>query len=167
MWRDYFGPKSQITGVDNDPRCAGLGGDGITVVIGDQEDRKFLADLTRQTGPVDVVIDDGGHSMGQQITTFWQMWPAIRDGGTFITEDVHTSYWITCGGGYRKPGTFIEGVKDMIDSVNARHSQDPAFQPDYLTKTLAGIHVYDSIIVFDKQTHAEPLPPENIGTASF
>jgi Methyltransferase domain len=164
MWRDYFGPGSQVTGVDIDPRCAAAAGDGITVVIGDQEDPAFLASLP---GPFDVVIDDGGHSMGQQIATLKGMWPALADGGTFITEDVHTSYWPSCGGGYRKPGTFAEYAKTMIDRINAWQSQDPALGPDNWTRTLAGMHVYDSVIVFDKQTHAEPAPPENIGAASF
>ena len=160
-------PSRRSSGVDNDLRCAGLTGDGITVVIGDQADRVFLADLRGRIGPVDVVIDDGGHSMGQQLATFGEMWPALKDGGVFIVEDVHTSYWPSCGGGYRKPGTFAEHVKDMIDRVHAFHSHDPGFCPDEWTRSVGGIHVYDSVIVFDKQLHGDPAPPEYTGTASF
>ena len=167
MWKDYFGPAAQVLGVDVDPRCAGLAGDGITVVTGDQDDLAFLDDLAGRVGPVDVVIDDGGHSMSQQIATFTRMWPALRDGGTWITEDVHTSYWPDYGGGYRRPGTFIEHVKSMIDQVNAWHSRNPAFGPDSWTQTIGGIHVYDSIVVFDKEQHGEPAPPLITGTASF
>lgn len=167
MWRDYFGPASRITGVDIDPRCAGLGGDGIDVVIGDQADRGFLAALAAQLGPFDVVIDDGGHSMTQQLVTFTQMWAAVRTGGTFITEDVHTSYWPDYGGGWHRPGTFIEHAKDLIDQINAWHSRDSALLPDEWTATVGGIHVYDSIIVFDKTQRTEPEPPPCIGTASF
>jgi hypothetical protein len=163
MWRDYFGFRSKITGVDIDPRCTVAEADGITVIIGDQED----PDLLTRLGSADVVIDDGGHSMAQQIATLEGMWPQLADGGTFITEDVHTSYWPSCGGGYRRAGTFAEYCKTMIDRVNAWQSQDPALLPDMWTRTLAGMHVYDGIIVFDKQARAEPLPPENIGAASF
>jgi hypothetical protein len=164
MWRDYFGPRSRITGVDIDPRCTVAAGDGIEVITGDQADPGFLASLG---GPFDVIIDDGGHSMTQQLATFQGMWPVLADGGAFITEDVHTSYWPSCGGGHRRAGTFAEYAKTMIDRVNAWQSQDPALLPDMWTRTLAGMHVYDSIIVFDKLNHAEPAPPENIGTASF
>jgi len=164
MWRDYFGPACQVTGADIDPRCLVAAGDGITVVIGDQEDPEFLAGLG---GPFDVIIDDGGHSMTQQVTTLNCMWPALADGGTFITEDTHTSYWPSCGGGYRRPGTFTEHAKTMIDRMHAWQSQDPALLPDMWTRTLAGMHAYDSVIVFDKQARAEPEPPANIGTASF
>lgn len=93
MWRNYFGPDARIVGVDIDPRCASMSGPGIEVVLGDQEDRAFLSRLREQVGPIDVLIEDGGHTMAQQIATFEQMWPAIRDGGVFLIEDLHTSYW--------------------------------------------------------------------------
>lgn len=168
MWRDYFGPGCSVTGADIDPRCACLElGDGITVVTGDQEDREFLRELAGRLGGIDVVIDDGGHSMAQQLATLEGMWPAVRDGGTFLTEDVHTSYRAGYGGGYRRPGTFAERAKDMIDRINAWHSQDPALYADYWTRTVAGMHVYDSIVVLDKETRTEPLPPLTTGSLSF
>lgn len=168
MWRDYFGPGCLVTGVDNDPRCAALElGDGITVITGDQEDRDFLAGLASQTGAPNVVIDDGGHSMAQQLATLEEMWPVLRDGGTFLTEDVHTSYGASWGGGYLRPGTLAERAKELIDRINAWHSQDPALCPDYWTRTVAGMHVYDSIIVLDKETRTEPLPPLMTGSLSF
>jgi cephalosporin hydroxylase len=167
MWRDYFGPGSRVIGVDNDPRCAGITDAGVTVVIGDQEDRGFLARLAADLGPVDVVIDDGGHSMAQQLATFEVMWPALAEGGTFLTEDVHTSYRPDYGGGYRRAGTFAEHAKDMIDAINAWHSHDQALAPGYFTRTVAGMHVYDSVVVFDKGTHGRPEPPAVTGTASF
>ena len=103
MWRDYFGPRSRITGVDIDPRCAQFTGDRIEVVTGDQEDREFLRTIASAAGQPDIVIDDGGHSMGQQIATFEEMWPQIRDGGAYLAEDTHTSYRAEYGGGWRRP----------------------------------------------------------------
>jgi hypothetical protein len=44
--------------------------DDITIVIGAQEDREALSSLVAHTGLVDVVIEDGGHMMGQQIARF-------------------------------------------------------------------------------------------------
>jgi cephalosporin hydroxylase len=115
MWRDYFGRRATITGVDVDPRCAKLTDKGVNVVIGDQEDRKFLNDLADRVGEIDIVIDDGGHTMGQQIATFEELWPRVRDGGIFLVEDLHTSYWPKYGGGYKRSGTFIEYAKNLID----------------------------------------------------
>lgn len=168
MWRDYFGPRCRVTGVDIDPRCAALTGPGITVVTGDQEDRAFLRSLTAKGGRPDIVIDDGGHTMGQQIATLEEMWPQLRDGGTYLAEDLHTSYQAAYGGGYQRPGTFIEYVKSgLIDAVNAWHSESPGLAVDGWTRSLAGIHVYDSIVVLDKARVGHPAPPQVAGHTSF
>lgn len=157
MWKQYFGPGAHITGVDIDPRCADFAEDGIDVMIGDQEDRFFLRKVADQVGTVDVLIEDGGHTMAQQINTFEALWPKIGDGGVFLMEDLHTSYWSNYGGGYRKSGTFIEYAKDLIDQQNAWHSRDPgSFKVDDYTRTIGGMHVYDSIIVFDKAAVSKP-----------
>lgn len=161
MWREYFGPAARIVGVDIDPRCAGLSDEQAEVVIGDQADRAFLAGLARDLGPLDVVIDDGGHTMEQQLATFDVLWPAVRTGGVLLVEDLHTSYWPEYGGGLRAPGTFIERTKALVDTVNAWHSRDADLVPDELTRTVGGIHVYDSIVVLDK---ADRQPPHHAVT---
>ena len=168
MWRDYFGPESWVTGVDIDPRCAALASTGIMVITGDQEDRAFLRTLGTRSGTPDIVIDDGGHTMGQQIATLEEMWPQLADGGTYLAEDLHTSYQDGYGGGYQRPGTFIEYVKHLVDTVNAWHSEDPAaLAVDGWTRTLAGLHVYDSIVVLDKAPVGRPADPQVAGHTSF
>lgn len=157
MWRDYFGPRAHIIGVDIDQRCATLGGRGIDIEIGDQADVDFLHRLAAKVGPIDVVIEDGGHENYQQLTTFREMWPAIKDGGVYLVEDLHTSYWTEYGGGYRRPGTFMEHAKTLLDSVNAWHSRDAhSFTVDEHTRSVRGMHVYDSVVVFDKATVEPP-----------
>ena len=165
MWRSYFGRRARIIGVDIDPRCQAAAGDRIEVVLGNQEDRDFLRDLRERVGPIDVLIEDGGHSMTQQITTLEEMLPAIREGGVYLAEDLHTSYWPDpYGGGLRKPGTFIEYAKNLIDQQHAWHTDD--LEVDGWTRTITGMHVYDSIIVFDKGRVIEPHH-EKTRTPSF
>jgi hypothetical protein len=167
MWKNYFGPQAHITGVDIDPRCAGLAEDRVDVVIGDQEDRGFLRRLARQVGRVDVLIEDGGHTATQQTNTFEEFWPSITDGGVFLMEDLHTAYWEGYNGGYKRPGTFIEYAKDLIDQQHAWHSREPeVFDIDKYTRTIRGMHVYDSIIVFDKGSVKRPTHRKT-GTRSF
>ena len=72
---------------DINPACKALEEDQIEIVIGDQEDRAFLAELRERIGPADIVIDDGGHTMAQQIATFEEMFPAVRNGGVYLVED--------------------------------------------------------------------------------
>lgn len=167
MWKEYFGRKARIIGVDIDPKCATLGEKQIEIVIGDQEDRTFLSQLRDRIGPIDVVIEDGGHTMTQQINTFEEIWPGVRDGGVFLIEDLHTSYWEKYGGGNKRPGTFIEYAKDLVDQLNAWHSKDPStLDVDDYTRSIRGMHIYDSIIVFDKGTVERPTH-ERTGTRSW
>lgn len=167
MWKKYFGRSARIIGVDIDPRCATLTAPGIEVVIGDQEDRDFLQGLSERIGPIDVLIEDGGHTMQQQIATFEVFWPAIRKGGVYLVEDLHTSYWPEFGGGHLKPDTFIEYAKRLIDKLNAWHARPgDGLAPDEYSHTIDGMHVYDSIIVFDKGA-VEPPHHEMTGHPSF
>jgi len=167
MWKKYFGRKARIIGVDIDPRCKELTEPQVEVIIGDQEDRTFLRSLRDQIGPIDVVIEDGGHTMTQQINTFEEIWPGVRNGGVFLIEDLHTSYWDNYGGGVRRPGTFIEYAKNLVDQMNAWHSRDKdLLAVDEYSKSIRGMHVYDSIVVFDKAKVKRPTH-EKTGTPSW
>lgn len=165
MWKSYFGPSARIIGLDIDPRCLAFQDEQIEVFIGDQEDREFLQTLRSELGPVDIVIDDGGHHMSQQLTSFNELWPAVVEGGIYLIEDLHTSYWAEYGGGYLRPGTFIEFSKSLVDSINAWHARDQ-HPVDAYTHSVGGMHIYDSIIVFDKANVAVP-EHRMTGTPSF
>lgn len=157
MWREYFGPAAKIIGVDINPACQVFSGDGIEVVIGSQEDRNFLASLREQFPQFDVVIDDGGHTMRQQIITFEELYCHVKPDGVFLAEDLSTSYWPEYGGGYKNKESFIEYTKPLIDRLNAWHSKDEALTPDEFTRSTTSLHYYDSILVIEKGQHERPV----------
>ena len=99
MWKDYFGKKAKIIGIDIDKRCKQFEEDQVTIEIGSQEDVNFWNAFKQKYPRVDILLDDGGHTMNQQIVTFMQMFPHIKDGGIYMCEDCHTSYWENYGGG--------------------------------------------------------------------
>ncbi len=70
MWRDYFGPDATIWGIDIDPNCKTLEEKDTHILIGSQEDPDFLNSIVDKIGPIDLLIDDGGHTQNQQIVTF-------------------------------------------------------------------------------------------------
>lgn len=166
MWKHYFGAGARIVGVDINPACKALEEDQIEIVIGDQEDRAFLAELRERIGPADIVIDDGGHTMVQQIATFEEMFPAVRNGGVYLVEDLHTSYWEEYGGGYRAEGTFIEYAKDLIDQLHGWHRREEPAPITNHTRQIRGMHVYDSVIVLDKAVVGPP-DVQKTGKESF
>ena len=101
---------------------------GINVFQGDQANATFWAELVAaelDTG-VDIVLDDGGHTMEQQVATFRALWPALRPGGVFLVEDTHSSYWPGHGGGLRREGTFVEEAKRLIDALHSLRWPDEA-----------------------------------------
>jgi SAM-dependent methyltransferase len=88
MWRQYFGPRSSIYGVDIEPACTAYEGERIKVFIGDQSDPEFWKRFKAEVPELDVVIDDGGHLPHQQATTLEHLLPHLRPGGVFLCEDV-------------------------------------------------------------------------------
>ena len=167
MWRKYFGKKARYIGVDIDPRCKILEKDGFEIYIGDQEDRNFLKMLTKVIGKIDVLIDDGGHTMGQQIATFEELYPYVAETGVFLVEDTHTSYWKRFDAGYKQKHTFMEYTKNLVDEINAWHSETSKLKVTDFTKTTRSITFYDSIVVFEKgNSHKAPVRRQT-GEASF
>lgn len=150
MWRDYFGDKAKIFGIEIDKRCKDLEEEGTTIFIGSQSDRKFLRTVKKQIPPIDILIDDGGHTMKQQIISFEELFGHIKDDGVYLCEDLHTSYWLGFGGGYKRRGTFIEYSKNFIDYLNAHHSEQKTLRVNNFTDSVNSIHYYDSILVIEK-----------------
>ena len=153
MWKHYFGKDAKIIGVDIDPNCKQLEEEQITVEIGSQEDVNFWAAFKEKYPRVDILLDDGGHTMNQQITTFREMFPHIREGGLYMCEDCLTSYIdneLWPGGGIKREGTFIEFMKNIIDEINFLYTSGN-LQPTYNTLNLGGLHFYDSVVVAEKR----------------
>jgi hypothetical protein len=167
MWEDYFGPRARIYGVDIDPRCKTLEEGQSKIIIGDQGDRGFLKKLRAEVGTVDILIDDGGHTMKQQIHTFEELYPCVAENGVYLVEDLHTSYWKRYGGGYKKKDSFIEYAKGFIDRINAWHSEDSKLKPDEFTRSATGLHFYDSVLVIEKHPNKTAPVATKTGQPSF
>lgn len=157
MWKDYFGPEVTIYGVDINPACKDLEEENVHIRIGSQSDRQFLRKLKQEIPQVDILIDDGGHTMRQQITTFEELFDHVKEDGVYLCEDMHTSYWIEFGGGLRRRGTFVEYSKRLIDRLNAYHSRQSHFKASSFTQSVDSIHYYDSVMVIEKKKRPQPL----------
>ena len=150
--------RDRLVFLDIDPACAALALPGTTVEIGDQSDPAFLERVGAAHGPFDLIVDDGGHKMQQQITSFRHLWPRLADRGLYIVEDVHTSYWPGFGGGFREPASFIEFAKDLIDRMHSWYTEDDAGFPLHpLAREIGGIRFYDSLVVIEKRLKEPPV----------
>lgn len=162
MWKRYFGPCARIIGVDINPACKRFEEDQVEVFIGPQQDAAFLDKLIGQVGIPDIVLDDGSHVMSHITSTFQFLYPRMLKNGIYAVEDLHTAYWEEFEGGLRKPTTFIELCKNLIDELNAEHSRG-ALTPSDFTKNTTAMHFYDSVVVFERGSYTRKTDSENGG----
>lgn len=157
MWKKYFGNKARIYAVDINPECKTLEEENVNIYIGSQQDKVFLSNLIKEIPRPDIIIDDGGHTMKQQITTFEVLYPHVKENGIYLCEDTCTSYWYEYGGGFKRRKTFIEFSKRMIDHLYAWHSQSRNLGVNDFTVSTNAIHFYDSMVFFEKKQRQKPI----------
>lgn len=167
IWDEYFThPQTRLYFMDNNKDCynymQGLSARCSLHMI-DQADS---AQLLKFTGSIaqefDIIIDDGGHMMHQQITSFKTLFPSLKKGGLYIVEDLHTSYWASYGseGSYDHPKAsqssairFFQSLVDELNFIGARTgyanknrcSQQSLAAFSSYQKEIASIHFYTSL----------------------
>ena len=147
MWKDFFGPKAHIIGLDGEPTCK-FSESQIEVVIGHQGDEELLVKIATSYGGLDIVIDDGGHKYGDQRTSFETLYPFVRH--FYAIEDLHTSYWPR----YQDPRkNVIRYLTQKLDELSAWHHPAPVTG---FTRTTVGMHFYDSLCILEKGQVNEP-----------
>lgn len=170
MWREYFHPDSQIFGIDIDPEAAGHVAPGVKFFLGDQADPAFLQRVAAEIQPLDVVVEDGGHTMNQMIQTFESLYAGMAPNGVFIVEDTHTCVWGDAAHHDRRDGkTFLDlafqHCKELMDWTGdlqnfailrtERYKELEAKASEFCRSTLA-LHFYDSMVVYER---GRRLPP--------
>jgi hypothetical protein len=143
--------------------CASFVDPPNQVRIGSQADAAFLRSVVNEIGRLDVVLDDGSHIASHQRASFRALFPLLSDGGLYIIEDTHTSYWPHMEGGFRRRGSAIEFAKTIVDDMHGwyHNRQGEVVQKDQV----ASVSFYDSIVVIEKRAHPHPVHIK-MGTAS-
>lgn len=157
LWKSFFGSKLKYYGIDINPKCKIFEEDNVSIFIGSQEDPEFLLSLKSKIPDLDILIDDGGHTMKQQITAFEILFDKIKNNGLYLCEDNHTSYWFDFGGGMKRKGTYMEYIKNLIDVMHLWYAGKNTFISNYnMKEKIYAIHIYDSIVVIEKKSITQP-----------
>ncbi len=180
LWDEFFSNKeAQLNYMEIDGECVSkmnIQPRNGRVYVGSQDNVTFLEHAATQIeagGGLDVLVDDGGHTMHQQLVTLEKLWPHIRPGGLYIVEDVQTSYWAQYGGSSdaatlkkpkNKPSTFLGHVVGLLDTLNCDYSEEPCDQ------TLQAIHCYHHACALRKagrpgDAHAAPIKYPSMNNA--
>lgn len=149
MWRRYLGEDAIIFGIDIDPSCAQFDGIDGQVRIGSQADPEFLRGIVAEMGGIDVVLDDGSHQMAHIKASLDVLFPLCSEGGIYMIEDLHTSYWARFGGGLRSGANFFALVRGVIDDMHGWYHFGWKRYPQ-IAQGCTGVHVHDSICVLDR-----------------
>lgn len=87
MWKAFY-PDAIVIGLDvQEP----LDIPNVICLKGDASDPMFLMERFKDI-KFDLIIDDGSHKTQDQITAFNNLFDAVKSGGIYICEDVHTSF---------------------------------------------------------------------------
>lgn len=167
MWREYF-PAADLHFIENQQHFIDIymstNPRRSHCYLLDQSDEFDLLKFIEESGGnFDVILDDGGHQMDQQITSFRILFPAVKSGGIYIIEDLATSF--TAMGEYStesKPGTTVHFLKQLIDEINAftiKPAGLPYFCSDYrkysdLTyyqQNIESIHCHNGTVIIVKR----------------
>jgi len=133
MWRSYFGTDCHIFGVDIENTCKVYENQYTTVFIGDQSDRQFWEQFRSSTPPIDILIDDGGHTPEQQRITLEEMLPHLRCGGVYFCEDIHGKW-----------NNFIAYATSIVDELNE------VGKLNKIQRSIHSIHFYPFCVVIEK-----------------
>jgi hypothetical protein len=172
MWREFL-PNAALFAIDIDERCLAIEREiaNTMVRLVDQGNRAQLRRFIDETGgEFDVVIDDGGHTMAQQVTAFEELFPHVVTGGAYVIEDLGTAYWEEYGGrDIGREGTSVALVKQLVDSVHIHDLTHPvpgyhsAASPEKLARVrtdVASVSVYPGQAVIIKQDPVSTGRPE-------
>ena len=156
MFRKYFGNEALIFGIDIDINCMKYDGVDGNVRIGNQSDKNFLDSVITEMKYVDIVLDDGSHNMKDIKNSFLHIFPKLKDGGIYMIEDLHTSYWRNYGGGIKNNNNFFNFLRELIDDIHHWYHEQSLKYPE-VSKFIPAVHIYDSLVVFEKKLVEKPI----------
>lgn len=123
IWSKFFPHAEKIVGCDINPACVNLLYEDprIAVVVGDANNAENKYKVLDHSSNFDLIIDDGSHESHDIVRSFAHYFPHLNDGGLFVAEDLHCSYWQQFQGGLFYPLSSISFFKRLADIVNYEH----------------------------------------------
>jgi 23S rRNA U2552 (ribose-2'-O)-methylase RlmE/FtsJ len=123
IWSQYFTNANKFIGCDINPDCANLHYEDprIDVIVGDATTTETQARVLAESSTFDLIIEDGSHTSSDIVKAFCKYFPALKNGGLFVVEDLHCSYWKDYEGGIFNPFSSVNFFKLLIDILNHEH----------------------------------------------
>ena len=135
IWSKYFSNATALIGCDINPDCARLIYEDprIGVIVGDANDAAVSERVFQCSSQFDIIIDDGSHLSSDIVRSFALYFPRLVEGGIFVVEDLHCSYWSQFEGGLFFPYSSIAFFKRLADVISHEHWGIQKARADILT----------------------------------
>lgn len=168
LWEQYF-PNAELHFIDIDASNILYWSTRSHYHFVDQSNFTQLTQFAQSIGGgLDIIIDDGGHTMVQQITSFKALFPYLKSGGIYIIEDLNTSYWKAYGGLEHKKALNVKGrttvafLQDLVHELNYIGSEISCADQEKFSlfsnkelneyqKEIYSIHFYSSLCIILKK----------------
>ena len=115
MWEEYF-TKANIYGIDIknwDDNLIKYNNNRIKIDIGDASKKEDI-DRLYSHNVFDFILDDGSHTLRDQLMSFKYLFPKVRPGGLYIIEDI---------GDFHEPAiaNILKDLHPNVELVDRRH----------------------------------------------
>jgi len=152
MFSEYFDNQCTIYAMDYNKDFLDHKYDNPNVFLscGDQASHENWDAYLKDNPQYDIIIDDGGHEMTQQIVTFNRTFPHLKNNGLYLCEDTHTSYWKDWGGGFKKETTYIEYIKNLADFLHKDFVGTPPADLAKMLENMKCVSFYNSMVIVEK-----------------
>lgn len=149
LWYDYFS-NAKIHAIDI-ADCRQYENERVKTYIADQSNRGQLINIANKIGKFDIIIDDGGHMMGQQQISLAVLFPYLNSNGLYFIEDLHTSFWEfgrvlygnTIDINSSRSNTTFKMLKDFIDTGSLFSEFMSAEEINYLNNNIGHAKLFD------------------------
>jgi hypothetical protein len=172
LWEDYF-PNAELHFVDMTKYFIQYFSKRSQYHFLDQANINVLKNFGQKFGQFDIIIDDGGHVMEQQINSFKVLFDFVKPGGMYVIEDLHTSYNKNYHGSYHQvnhgnisvmeagKSTAVDFLKQFIDDINFtgalsfwahNNVTNPLMSNvEYFRSQIDAVHFYTSLCIIFKK----------------
>lgn len=170
IWKKYFGPKSEVVGIDIiDQVCKMKLRGKIETYCFDITDLNILNTFVDETDSFDIIIDDASHNSSDIILTFPKLFRHLTPGGTYCIEDLFGAYH-----DYGKTNftttSAISYFQNLTNFINlfqiSRVIEIPKMTEDelYLSQWLESVTFHDALVTVRKRPQARYIPMMRVVT---
>ena len=154
-WSDYF-KNSIIIGIDIHKINIvekKLDRNNIEVHQGSQSDQSFIKEIISKYKEFDIIIDDGSHLSKDVKKSFELLFPALKDNGLYIVEDMQTSYNHFFGGNpfdLKYSNSHMNFFKNLTDSLNYQEIANPFYTSNKYDAKITNVSFYHNLVFVRK-----------------